>query len=465
MLRGPIYWHQGLFLQPQHFQLLNQQLPEMLVPLLARLRPYFWGLAAGGLDPSALAARRLDLLETSLLLPNSAVLLSCPGNAVCAPRIIAPETVPAEGSCLVYLGLRCPSAGEPNLTLAPSITEMANAPTRLAAPVEPEDVADLYGDGPPAQVRSLSYVLNFVFEHELEHAGNLELMPVARLVQEDGDIKLDSGYVPPCLCLSVSSVLGALVRDLLDRILGKSAQLEGYKNLSSREFISADFTLLLMALRSLSRNAARLEQMLESPCQSPWEAFGLLRELAAELSVFSVDTDATGSHWQDKRVIPSYAHEDIGHCFASVHAVIVSLLENITAAPRYVLRFIFAESYWTLRLPAELAAGTPADYGGFWLVLHSDAVTPEVLRQQVFQSLKVAPGTTMSSLLVRALPGIALIPSDGPPAGLPRRGGTCYFQLTLDDTQWEEVIKSNTLALHWSDAPADLDAQLAILSR
>lgn len=465
MLRGPIHWHQGLFLQPQHFQRLNEQLPDMLAPLLARLTPHFWGLATGGVNPSALEAQRLDLLETSLLLPNSAIFLSCPGNAVCVPRIVTPDLVPADGSCTVYIGIRVTTVGQSNVTLVDSPAEMTGAPTRFAAPIEPEDVADLYGDGPKAQVRSLSYVLNFVFEHELEHAGDLELMPLARLVQDDGAIKLDSGYVPPCLSLSVSTVLSDLIRDLRDRILGKFSQLEGYKNLSSREFISADFTMLLMALRTLSRSAARLEQITESSCQSPWDAFGILRELVAELSVFSVDASATGTHWQDKRVIPAYAHDELGQCFSSVHDVIVSLLENISAAPRYVLRFTFEDSSWNVRLPPELAQGSPDDYGGFWLVLHSDSVEAEAMRQQVFQSLKVAPSSTMSSLLVRALPGLALIPSDGPPAGLPRRSGASYFQLTVDDAQWEEIIKSDSLSMHWADAPADLDAQLAILSR
>ena len=465
MLRGPIHWHQGLFLQPQHFQLLSQQLPAMLVPLLARMSPNFWGVAAGGVNPSALEAQRLDLLETSLLLPNSAIFLSCPGNAICTPRIITPDLVPADGSCTVYIGIRVTNPDQSNVTLADTPAEMAGAPTRFAAPVEPENVADLYGDGPAAQVRSLSYVLNFVFEHELEHAGDLELMPLARLVQDDGIIKLDSDYVPPCLSLSVSSVLSDLIRDLRDRILGKFTQLEGYKNLSSREVISADFTMLLMALRTLSRSAARLEQITESSCQSPWDAFGVLRELAAELSVFSVDASATGTHWQDKRVIPVYAHDNLGQCFSSVHSVIVSLLENISAAPRYVLRFTFEESSWNVSLPPELAQGSPDDYGGFWLVLHSETVDPESMRQQVFQSLKIAPSTSMSSLLVRALPGLVLIPSDGPPAGLPRRSGASYFQLTVDESQWEEIAKSDSLSMHWSDAPSDLDAQLAILSR
>jgi len=465
MQRGPLYWHQGLFLQPQHFQLLNQQLPEMLIPLLSKLSPHFYGLISGGLNVSALAAQRLELAETSLLLPQSASVLSCPGNAVCAARLIQPDSIPADASRLVYIGIRATTPGEPSVTIAKTAAEMSSAPTRLAAPVDPENVADQYGDGPPAPVRTLSYVLNLVFEDELEHAGHLELMPLARLLRRDDAVILDDSYIGPCLSLNSSNLLMDMIRELRDRVLAKAANLEGYKNLSGRDSISADFTLLLMALRTLSRYAARLEMMVASPCQSPWEAYGILREFAAELSVFSVEADAMATTWEGDKVIPNYSHQDLGPCFYGINHVIFSLLENISAAPRYVLRFHFEAPLWKASLPQELALEPQSTFGGFWLVVHSDELEPHLLRQQVSDSLKIAANTAMNSLLVRALPGFQLLPSDGPPAGLPRRRGACYFELMINESQWQEVTQSQSLSMHWSDAPSDFDAQLAILSR
>ena len=48
------------------------------------------------------------------------------------------------------------------------------------------------------------------------------------------------------------------VKELRDRVVGKTRQLEGYKNLSGRGGDTGELAVLLMALRTLSRFAARL---------------------------------------------------------------------------------------------------------------------------------------------------------------------------------------------------------------
>lgn len=37
----PVFWHQGLFLQPQHFQLAEQYQDTRLLPFQVYLRPHF----------------------------------------------------------------------------------------------------------------------------------------------------------------------------------------------------------------------------------------------------------------------------------------------------------------------------------------------------------------------------------------------------------------------------------------
>ena len=42
-IQRPLFWHQGLFLQPQHFQFLDLSFHSLLVPFQAFMEPYFWG--------------------------------------------------------------------------------------------------------------------------------------------------------------------------------------------------------------------------------------------------------------------------------------------------------------------------------------------------------------------------------------------------------------------------------------
>ena len=465
MANGPVYWHQGLFLQPQHFQILSQQVPEVLAPLLTHLTPYFWGLAAGGLNETALASGRLEIDAISLLLPNQATLISVPDNAVCASRIIGPDSIPADRSSVVSIGVRSVKAAGHNVTLADNAANMAAAPTRLVALAQPSQVPDLYGEGPPAAVRRLSYVLNLVFDHELDQAGELELIPLARLKRDGDQVILDPTYVGPCLSLAASPTLCTIIRELRDHLLGKAGSIEGYKNLSGRDSLSADFTLLLMALRTIARYAARLDLVAAAPGQSPWHTYGMLRELVGELSIFSSELDALGKNWQNEMVVPPYDHDDLGHCFQATCDCIHGLLGKISAAPRSVVRFNYVEPLWTAVVPDQVLAQTQATGGEVWLVLHADSLEPATLRTKALHALKLSASSTLDSLLVRALPGLSLTPSELPPAGLPRRPSTCYFRVAMAGAQWDEVIKAQSLSMFWGDAPTDLDAQLAVLAR
>ncbi len=465
MSEGPVYWHQGLFLQPQHFQIMNRQMFDILAPVVANLKPYFWGLASGEVNEAALDSGRLELSGIKVVFPSTATMIDVPGNGVCGGRSIMLEDIPVDGSLTAYLGIKVMRAGKANVTVAENISEMETAPTRLAVPVNPENVPDIYSDGPGAQIRLMSYVLNLVFENELDQAGDMDLIPVARLTREGDRISLDGDFVPPCLTVSSSEVLSSILREIRDRVLGKARQLEGYKNLSAGGSGSSEFILLLMALSKLSRFAARLDHAAETQSLSPWEAYGILRELTAELSVFSISIGALGEDQHGEKLVADYSHTDLGRCFRSIRDVIARMLEGISAGPRFVTRFEFRDPYWSAEIPRQILLETRTSGGEYWLVLHSESVDPDVFGKSASGMLKLSDTAGMESLLVRALPGIPLAAYEGPPPGLPRKEGAAYFRIGRESPLWSDVEKSGGLSFFWNEAPEDLDAQLAVLTR
>jgi type VI secretion system protein ImpJ len=465
MADGPVYWHQGLFLQPQHFQILEGRTAAALAPVMANIAPFFWGVASGELNEASLAAGRLEIKQIRLVFPSSPETIAFPGNAVCAGRQVPLESIPVDGAMTAYVGLRSAKPGEVNVTVAENAARMAVAPTRMAVPVEPEMVPNANGDGPPAKVRRMSYVLSLVFENELDQAGDLDLVPVGRLIRKGDAVVLDHGFVPPLLTLSASPLLSSMFKAIRDRVLGKARQLESFKNLSARGPASGDFTLLLMGLRTLARFAARLDHAIAAPCLSPWQAYGILRELVAELSVFSLNISVLGENREDEKLAPDYAHTRLGTCFAAIHDLIVQLLEGISAGPRFATRFEFKDPYWIAEIPPQILTEIKASGGDCWLVLHSKTMPADVMRESAARMLKVSAPGGMESLLVRALPGIPLALSEYAPQGMPRMQGALYFRIEREDPHWEGVEKTGCIGLHWTEAPDDLDAQLAVLSR
>jgi len=459
---GPIYWHQGLFLQPQHFQITDRHLASSLGALQAAMRPWFWGAADMEVDQGALAAGRMEFSRLTVLFPDGYGLLTkFPGNAVCAARQIPVDRIPPGEGLKVYVALRGVKPGEPNVTVAETAEAMAAAHTRWAVPAEPENTPDIYGDGPTAQVRCLKEVLRLVFEHEVPDMGDYALVVLARVVREGDSVRLDQDFAPSCLTLIAAPALAATMGELRDRVLGKVRQLEGYKNLSGRGGDAAELTVLLMALRSLSRCAARLDHALRGLCLSPWEAYGMLRELVAELSVFSLEVGALGEGWDGGQVLPDYDHTNLGFCFRTARNVAVRLIEAISAGPRWAARFVFKDPYWTVEIPQHVMQ----EGGEYWLVLTSAKGDPTAMRASAQKLLKLSATGGMSSLLVRAVPGIPLGYSEAPPAGLPRMPGALYFRIGTDSPQWNEVVSSQSLSIYWDEAPQDLDARLAVIGR
>ncbi len=446
----------------QHFQLTERTLIQQITTLLPAIRPYFWGVAAAELDHGALAAGRVDFTRVALLFPDGLGLVATyPGNSVLAGRQVPTESLAPGGAMTIFIGQKGIKAAEPNVTQAETPEAMAAAPTRWAVFAEPEDIADLYGDGPMAQVRRITNVLRIVFEPEAPQAGDHTLIPVARIVREGDTLKPDPGFIPPCLTIHAAPALKALLGDVRDRVLGKARQLEGYKNLSGRGVSVGETAVLLMALRTLSRLTARLDHLLQSPCIPPWDAYGILREIVAELSVFSLEVNALGETWEGTKLLPDYTHTDLGTCFAAAHEVVIRLVDAISAGPRWAARFVFKEPYWTVEIPAHVLT----QGGDFWLVLTSDTEDLRSMRESALRMIKLSATDRISTILARAIPGIPIAPSDAPPAGLPHRRGALYFRVDTESAQWEQVISSQSLSLYWDEAPANLDAQLAVLGR
>ena len=65
----PVFWHQGLFLQPQHFQLAEQNQQARLYPYHHYLQPHFWGVCRLQLLASSLSHRTCEIESGEFIFP------------------------------------------------------------------------------------------------------------------------------------------------------------------------------------------------------------------------------------------------------------------------------------------------------------------------------------------------------------------------------------------------------------
>lgn len=457
-IQKPLFWQQGLFLQPQHFQLMEQSFCELLTPLKQLMIPHFWGVISMIIKEKRLANGILELQNGAFIFPDGTHVVF-PGNAVMNVRSFDDSLA---GSLNVYLGLKSwYNAGE-NVTVVENPENLAGVTTRFVATAESEEIDDLHAGGPSAHVKKLHYVLKLFWENELEQSGDYQLIQIARLEKRGPGVNLSQDYIPPCPVIAGSESLLNLVGEIRDQITARSRQLEEYKRkrgVHSAEFGSRDMVYIL-ALRSVNRYVPMLHHYTQTPKVHPWVVYGALRQLIGELSSFSERVNALGEFSDDDHACPPYDHSSLWHCYSDVQNLISHLLDEITAGPEYIMRLINDGVFHSADLKPAVFEGN----NRFYLSVRTDDEATAVI-QTMTMLAKLGSREDLRNIVARALPGIHLEHQPQPPQQLPRRSDAIYFLINHHGEQWESVVKNRNVALYWNNAPGDADIELMVIRR
>ncbi|HPJ92390.1 MAG TPA: type VI secretion system baseplate subunit TssK [Deltaproteobacteria bacterium] len=456
-----LLWHQGLFLQPQHFQLSDRYYQSLLTPLYRYTNPHMWGVANMEIQHTALGTKSFHLLAGEFIFPDATYVV-LPENALVQARYFEDEWVEGGKPFTVYLGLRkWTNAGE-NVTALAAKENLSAVTTRFIAPEDPEEVRDLYQDGPSAQLKRLSYVLKIFWETEKDRFGDYEIIPIAQLERSGSEVVLSKTFIPPSLTISASVLLEKIIREITDQVSARGHQLEAYKRergIHSAEFGARDMVYLL-AQRTLNRYIPWLIHLTDEKSVHPWMVYGLLRSLIGELSSFSNTISVTGESADGKTLVMGYQHKNLGECFSRAQSMISSLLDEITAGPEYVFHLDYDGTYFSAELPPAIFEGK----NRFYLVIETEQEEKSVL-SSLETAAKLSSREQLPILIVRALPAIKLKHLSSPPQELPRKKGALYFQIDHHSDQWTSVQKGKNLALFWDTAPEDLSVELMVVGR
>ncbi|WP_298272467.1 type VI secretion system baseplate subunit TssK [Geobacter sp.] len=457
----PLYWHQGLFLQPHHFQQLDLSVQGRLAPLFSHLHPHFWGVGELDIEESALGTRVFSIRSGSFLFPDGSWAV-IGENALCEPRSFDDSWLEGDRPLMVYVGLRKWQEAGANVTQVERLEGLSAVTTRFAAATDPEEMRDLHSAGPPGPAKRLRHVLKIFWDNEREELGDWHLIPAARLERFGAEVRLAPHFAPPCLVLEASEPLFRIVREVRDQVAARSRQLEEHKKqrgIQNAEFGSRDMVYLL-ALRSVNRHVPLLFHLTEARSVHPWEVYGALRQLVGELSSFSERVSALGELDDGFRLLPPYDHRNLWECFAAARDLVARLLDEITAGPDYVIRLLHDGTFFAAELKPSVFAGG----NRYYLALRT-ATEPTLFLPSLDTAAKLSAREHLPVLAARALPGIGLSHLSIPPQELPRRSDTHYFAVDATSDQWPLVEREHAIALYWTSAPADLEAELMVLAK
>jgi len=461
-VRKPIFWYQGLFLQPQHFQQLELHQNAMLEPLRGSVAPYFRGVNDLQLSEVAVPNRTVEITRGEFLFPDGSWAV-IPGNALLPAASFAKAGFDATRPFTVYVGLRKWNPSGDNVTLVQKPGEASASGSRYVCATDPVEVRDLYQSAAqPAQIRYLQYNLRIFWESEVPELGDYSLLPVAQIIFDGREHKLSRQFVPPTVSLSGSELLIGILRNIQEQMISRSRLLEEYKNprgIQTAE-METNYIYFMLALRSLNRYVPVLQHLVETPTAHPWAAYGQLRQMVGELSVFTDRVNALGQLADGTKLLPDYDHDNLWFCFDQAQTLIGELLSSIVIGPESIIDLVREGASFKGQIPLNLFDSRNV----FYLNVRS-AADPEKMVASISRMAKISSAERAQSLVTRALPGLPLEFNPVPPPGLPKRPNSYCFRLDRASPHWLEVQKSQNLCLYWDDAPNDTKAELIILRR
>lgn len=456
----PVFWHQGMFLQPQHFQQSELQQSHQTNLFREYSHPWFWGFVSYSLARLSLQQRQVEVEQAELIFQDGTH-ITLGQNGYIQSRSLEGIEIDPEKPLQAYLALRKMSSLESNVTVIQDIVEAANISTRYFTLAAPQKVDDIYSNGPEAELQTLTHKLSIVFEHEREAYSDYLLVPVAKVALDGENLVYPAEFVPPMVTISGAEEIQRLIKELRDELTGRAIQLRS-NNSSTQGSSSFDPNLLRyrIGLQTLSRYVPRLFHITETPDIHPWDVYGFLRELIGEVSTFTQDINFLGEDKNGERLLPSYQHSNIGECFIAARTLISQLLNEISVGPQFLVELDYDGRFFSTEVPAEFFE----QHVDFYLILSTEKTWSDHA-QSFLTTAKLADDKTVEILAERSLPGVGLYHMPSPPAGLPKKAFANYARIDIHDDKWQQIQLRQNLALLWDEAPDDLKVELVILRK
>jgi type VI secretion system protein ImpJ len=426
----PVIWSKGTFLTPQHLQLQDRFLENILQFRLEALSFRPWGFRELTLDHEALTAGNFALLSASGIMPDGLPFEFPGSDPAPAPKPLLPYFEADQETLDVYLAI--PHYREQAMNVA--VTQRS-ADARYTA-----EVRNLRDENTGLAERPIQFARkNFRFLVEGESLEGCASLRVARLRKTAaGTLQLEDNIIPPLLDIGASERLMAITKRLVEILAAKSNILSGIRRQRSASL--ADFTQAdignFWLLFTVNSYFPILRHIHEVRRGHPEVLFQTLSSLAGVLTTFSMKIQP--------RDLPLYDHVELGACFGDLYEKLLELLETVikSRCVSLPLKLTQPSIYATTIDDDKYLYGTR-----MYLSVSADLNAAELIKR-VPGLVKVCSATQIDTLVRQALPGIQLTHTPSPPSDIPFKFNCQYFSLNQSGSAWETVGKARSLAAY-----------------
>lgn len=439
-----LHWAEGVFLQPQHFQLWQRHLAGTIHRSASAFQPFAWGVRELQIDEAALEAFIVSVTRCNVVLPDGTE-VCVPDNAD-LPSLEIQERLDKEPGKPLEVRLGVPLTRERGGNLAPEARDADGLPRRYR--LDTVDVSDENtGDNSRSlDVRRLNARLYLPGEEAIEFSSTIPILRVVRTREDESSPILDRNFVPPTLELQGSARLQEIAREVLHRATARANSLAEIINTQRIDFAveAGGSPEIMLKMHVLNGFLAFYEQFLQVPRLHPVSVYCELCRFAGELAIFT----------ESRRppAIPPYSHgpaaeQDgdavgLGACFSRLFEVIDDLLRQMYIARVRPTHF----KPWGRFLLATLNPEWFDDRNSFYIAVDSHLGHEEVIHAMERQ-VSIASKQTIEEVARLVLPGIRRHVEHRTPMALPERAQRVYFQLDRRGGDEDLTVGTEELAI------------------
>jgi type VI secretion system protein ImpJ len=426
----PVLWTKGTLLSPQHLQMQDRFLEDLLEFQLASLSYCPWGFESLEIDREALAGGNLALTQATGIFPDG-LLFDIPGaDPAPPPKPLEEAFAQDQLSVDVYMAVPEYRPGGYNVA-AP----LRDPNTRYRAEVVMRRDENTGLAEKPIQVARKN--IRFVLEGEsLEGSSALRIARLQRATT--GEVQLDQHFIPPLLDVAANDYLLSINRRLVEILSAKSSALSGTRRMKNQSL--ADFSIGDVAnfwlLYAVNTHLPELRHLFETRRGHPSLLYSAMLSLAGALTTF-----ATQVH---PRMLPPYDHANLAACFTPLDAIVRDLLETVVPANCITLPLRAEQpTVHAVALDDDRYLSAPSLY-----LAVSAEMKPADVMQLTPQLMKLSSGDRVTHLIRQALPGVSLTYTQSPPSAVPVKLNYHYFHLSKSGPEWESVVRARNLAAY-----------------
>ena len=441
-----MFWGEGLFLRPQHFQRQDAYHEARLQDVAAALHPYGWGVRSARFDEQSLASGTLRALQLSAIFPDGEIYHAPADDEL--PEPLALTGLPAGvQQTTIHLALPLLKDFGGNCSMAGESSAARFVQANHATP-------DLYTDAGEAELSYLRKSVRMLTSEEPRDP--FSTVPMARVRRTaTGGFELDDSFIPPSITIAASSVLQLELRRLLDVLQAKVDALYGHHREPSQhviEFRSGDIASFWL-LHTANSAFAALGHLFRHPGLHPERLFAELLRLTGALLTFSKTYSLAD--------LPQYNHTQPQDGFDTLFAMIRELIDTVISTRYFQIALNEVKPSFHL---GRLDSQKIDEKSQFYIGVAADLPGPELV-QTVPVRFKVGAPDDVEKCVLSALPGVKLTHVAQVPAAIPVRPGSQYFALEPRGPLYERMLKAQSAMIYVPAGVRELKMELIALAQ